>query len=416
MIAKTSTPWPAKIADAAFHGLAGEFVELVKPHSEADPVALLIQFLVASGAYLGRNAFTVAEAARHHPNLFAAIVGNSSKARKGSSWSWVRQLLLKVDEAWTNTKVCSGLVSGEGLIFHVRDPIIKQTPNGDATVIDDGVEDKRLLSVEEEFSAVLKAAGRDKATLSDVMRKAWDGNQTLRTLAKNSPVTATGSHIAVIGHITTMELQSLLANVDCVNGFGNRFLWCLVQRSQLLPHGGNIAINQLRPIADKLSKIGNTFDFLPCQIHRTKAADIAWETLYHELAEVKPGLLGPITARSEAQVLRLSLLYALLDDCRVIDEEHLAAAKAVWDYCDQSAAIIFGHSTGNQLADKILGILTDQGAPGISRTELSARLGRNKLKADIDAAVDLLIECQRVESFTVPTDGRPEHRLRLIDA
>ena len=35
-------PWPEPLGKAAFHGLAGDFVRLVEPHTEADPAALLL--------------------------------------------------------------------------------------------------------------------------------------------------------------------------------------------------------------------------------------------------------------------------------------------------------------------------------------------------------------------------------------
>jgi hypothetical protein len=54
-----STPasynWPEPLAAEALQGLAGEFVRLVEPHSESDPAALLIQFLVGFGNLIGRS-------------------------------------------------------------------------------------------------------------------------------------------------------------------------------------------------------------------------------------------------------------------------------------------------------------------------------------------------------------------------
>ena len=67
----------------AFHGPAGEFVIRTAPHTEADPMALLIQFLVAFGVGAGRHAYWPIEASRHHPNEFAVLVGPSSKGRQG---------------------------------------------------------------------------------------------------------------------------------------------------------------------------------------------------------------------------------------------------------------------------------------------------------------------------------------------
>ena len=43
------------LGERAFHGLAGEFVKVLSPHTEADPAALLVQTLVAFGAAVGRD-------------------------------------------------------------------------------------------------------------------------------------------------------------------------------------------------------------------------------------------------------------------------------------------------------------------------------------------------------------------------
>ena len=48
-----SPPWPDPIAGAALHGLAGDYVRLIAPQSEADPVAVLVQLLATVGAMMG---------------------------------------------------------------------------------------------------------------------------------------------------------------------------------------------------------------------------------------------------------------------------------------------------------------------------------------------------------------------------
>jgi len=74
--------WPEPLGEAAYHGLAGEVVRAIEPHTEADPVALLIQFLVAFGNVVGRVAHYRVESTDHHMNLFAVLVGATSKGRK----------------------------------------------------------------------------------------------------------------------------------------------------------------------------------------------------------------------------------------------------------------------------------------------------------------------------------------------
>jgi hypothetical protein len=111
--------WPV-MDEAAYHGIAGRVVRAIEPHSEADPVAILIQFLTAVGNILGRKFYFRVERDRHHPNIFIVLVGMSSKGRKGTSWGWVRCIIKIADGCWADDKVKGGLSSGEGFIHEVR--------------------------------------------------------------------------------------------------------------------------------------------------------------------------------------------------------------------------------------------------------------------------------------------------------
>ena len=87
-----SPTWP-QMSPAAFYGLAGDIVKTIAPHSEADPVAVLIHLLVMFGNIIGRSAYYPVEATRHYMNIFAVCVGESSKGRKGTSAGHPRRLL-----------------------------------------------------------------------------------------------------------------------------------------------------------------------------------------------------------------------------------------------------------------------------------------------------------------------------------
>lgn len=76
-----SNDWPARLDEAAFHGLAGDVVRTLRPHTEADDAAILVQFLVAFGAAVGRSHYFAVESAHHYANEFAVIIGTTSKAR-----------------------------------------------------------------------------------------------------------------------------------------------------------------------------------------------------------------------------------------------------------------------------------------------------------------------------------------------
>ena len=54
--------WPEPLDEAAFYGAAGEAVRAMAPHTEADPAALMVQFLTGVG-----NMFPAARTGRLVP-------------------------------------------------------------------------------------------------------------------------------------------------------------------------------------------------------------------------------------------------------------------------------------------------------------------------------------------------------------
>ena len=77
--------WPVPLASPALTGLAGDVVRALEPHSEADPAALLVNFLVMVGNAIGRGPFVQVGEVRHGVNLAAVHVGATSKGRKGTA-------------------------------------------------------------------------------------------------------------------------------------------------------------------------------------------------------------------------------------------------------------------------------------------------------------------------------------------
>ena len=88
-------------------------------------------------------------------------------------------------------------------------------------------------------------------------------------------------------------------------------------------------------------------------------------------------------------MLRLALIYCLLDRRALIDVEHLRAALAAWHYCDRSAAYLFGEHTGDQLADRFLERLR-QAPGGLTRTQLREIAGSDRPVERIETALELL--------------------------
>ena len=64
-------------------------------------------------------------------------------------------------------------------------------------------------------------------------------------------------------------------------------------------------------------------------------------------------MAGGLLARAEAHVLRLSLIYALVDGSASIGAEHLRAALALWGYCADAVEFFFSDATGDPLVEAI---------------------------------------------------------------
>lgn len=407
--------WPEPLAEEAYHGITGEIIRAIEPHTEGDNPALLIQFLTAFGSVVGKNSYFVAEADRHYMNLYCLLLGTTSKGRKGSSWSHISRLFSASDEDWAKNCVHSGLSSGEGLIWVIRDPIERQEPiktkgrvTGYETVITDhGVEDKRGFILESEFAQALKVIGREGNTLSPVLRNGWDGRD-LKILTKNNQGKATGPHISIVGHITKDEMLRILDSTEIVNGLINRFLFTCVKRSKCLPEGGKIHEVDFAPLIQRLREAID-FGSETREIKRDPEAREIWIDIYPELSEGRPGLVGAATARAEAQVMRIACIYASLDKSHLIKREHLLAALAVWDYCESSAAFVFGKTLGDPMADEIKRVL-DNTQKGLTRTEISHHFKRNKTANQIGRCLNMLLERGLVRFAKEKTGHKPVER------
>jgi Bifunctional DNA primase/polymerase, N-terminal/Protein of unknown function (DUF3987) len=401
--------WPKALKEDAYCGLVGDFVRTIEPHTESDPAALLVQFLTAFGNSVGAGPHFQIEGKAHRSNLFCLIVGRSSKARKGTALAHVMKVLKRVDARWAQRCLASNLSSGEGIIWAVRD--IDQNKNGNnkkrKADFDHATSEKRLLVVQSEFASALRIQRREGNILSPIVRQAWDGDK-LRILTKNSPVQTTGEHISIIGHITQDELRRELRDTDGANGYANRFLFVCVERSKYLPLGGHVKRRDLEPLTRKLTN-AHFHARKATQMCFTPKAEELWGRNYERLTAEVPGMLGAITARAEAQVLRLSIVYALLDCKTEITTRHLRAALAVWKYCAHSARYIFGGALGDKKADRILQALR-KNRHGMTRTQIRELFKHNVAAEIIERALTFLSQ-QNLATFSKEeTDGRPVER------
>lgn len=398
----TGRPWPV-LDEKAMHGLPGRIVSTILPHTEADPAALLFTLYSAAGALIGKEPHILTGGVHHGARVWSLIIGRTAGGMKGTSAAEIMRVLRATDETFCHDRIMGGLSSAEGLIIQVRDP--SGDPESDG--YDEGVDDKRLLILESEFAAVLTQGKREGNTLLPLIRQAWDGS-TLRTMTVK-PKVATEPHIGIVGHITPTELRMKLNEAERAGGTMNRFLPVLSKRSKLLPDGGELAESDVKSMGAELAAVivkARTIG----QMRRSLAAAERWRTLYERLAadHAGDGPVAQVVARAAPQVLRLSVMAALLDGCDYVDLAHLEVAEAMWDYAEDSAWYVFGGGSGNPDLDRLKTFVDEAGDAGVTRTDINAKcFGRNKDAATVASLIGELMRLDGYTESTEPTGGRP---------
>ncbi|MBM7231939.1 DUF3987 domain-containing protein [Dietzia cinnamea] len=398
---------PPRLSPNALYGLAGDVCRAIAPHSEADPAALLATFLAWSGAIIGPDPHLMLGDSKHSARVWPLIVGRSASGAKGTSWSAIRRIMHAAAPQF-GTNIVTGLSTGEGLIELVRDGT---GDDPDAPGFDEGVHDKRLLVYESEYATVLDRGRREGSSLSAVLRQAWEAEPLQVSNRKQNALYATNHHIVVVGHVTPVELKAKLRESDLYGGSFNRTLPLYSSRTRLMPLGGNTPDELVDLLAERI-----TSALASARVHRrvtlTTAAEHLWEPIYrHEKADREDSPLVAATSRSAPTILRLALIYALLDGADQIDADHLVAAHALWEYSAETSRWLFSTAAADAAQhqfDRVQEFITAGGKNGVTRNDIRESLfQRNKSAREIDAILAPLVAAGRVEETTRPTKGRP---------
>jgi hypothetical protein len=374
------------LSPVARYGLVGEVVDLLEPHTEADPAALVLEFLVGYGHAVGHEPYLLMDGSRHTPRLFGLLVGPTARGRKGTAHDNVRPLFYFYQEA-------SGLSTGEGLIQATSNLSTYQ---------------RQLVFVEPEFGRTLSASQRRGATLSFVLREFWD-TEHASVLTRKDPLHVEGVHLSFIGHITAEELSSGMKDVDVHNGFLNRYLFVYSHREKIDPFLGRIDPDAEGEIKDRIhdrlraARAGSGFGR---EVTWSPPAKDTYRDIYDGLhPETGNPKFDGLTARAEAQIARLSLCYALTDGVHEIARDHVEAAAAFWKYSEDTVRWFLSESDGfaSQDLDRIEDVILKAGIEGMTLTELHTAFSRHLKEAR--EKVQQLFDEGRVIVVKEKTDG-----------
>lgn len=394
---------PPILGEAAYHGITGEFVRAVAPYYESNSANILIQFLAAIGVWIGPNV-NVFAGSEQPTKIFVVVVGQTGRGRKGTAYHPVRQLLKILDE---NLRLISGMSTGEGVVKTVADN--RRWDNETKTYEITPKVDKRVLITEEEFSKVLTHFQRNGNILAPIICQAFDTNG-LHVQTKVDEMHSDGDHIGIIGHITPEILKKNISGEEICSGLCNRFLWFVVARDKKLPRTTPVPVKVYQTFAYRLRTIkSGSLQNVSVASSGTLTQDeeyhTLWADLYDNLSEGEPGRVGAVKARGETIIPRLALIYAILDNSKIVKKVHLEAALAIWQYNAESVQRLFS-AIIDKMEGKILEKLNEAEGHRLSRTEIGIKIGTKKEKVQaINAALENLIANEMIEMTKERTEG-----------
>ncbi len=186
----------------------------------------------------------------------------------------------------------------------------------------------------------------------------------------------------------------------------NRFLFCHVSRARFLPRGGDY-YRVAEDFGPKFAKAANNAKLLSELRLSDSAADL-WDAEYERLEQQRDGRYGLATTRLSVHCLKVAMIYAAADRAERIDVPHMKAALAVVNYCNQSAAMLFGGRQAEPETDFTRAERLIREQPGITRTEVYNRL---RLPSDqFSDVLEWLRRNGRCHPQTVKTGGRSGER------
>lgn len=316
----------------------------------------------------------------------------------------------------------TSLATGEGLIYMVRDPVHDQ--HGE--IADPGVDDKRLLFDVSEFAGVLAQARREAATISTVLRDAFDGVR-LVTPTKTSFCEASDTHIVVIGSVPETEIVKTLTSTDITNGLANRFPMFYSVRTKIVPMPKATDPKLMQGFAEHLSRAIE--EATRCnEVPMDDDALDYWYDIYHMLEErAHPPAIAALLARQSTYTLIFAALLALLNRQAVIQRDHLDAALAWIQFWEDTALFVFSNGEQNEqairmkgLKDEIVQTIATLGGVKVKHSEVADKV-TNKYQKDWPLAADVKIAMEQLEresppriySETLATGGRPSNLYSL---
>jgi hypothetical protein len=380
------------IPEIARQGFIDEYIEIMRPTTEAPEGFHLGVALTVMGAMIGRS-FYANFGKRLHANLFTLLVGDSGQSRKDTAigcgitllkttYTTATEVAVTGRKASTlqvgsGVKVATDISSGEGLISTLKD-----NPN--------------VLMYLSEFARLMGNANRQGTrTIAPVLMEAFDTPDTLSNLAKLNPVEAKEPYLSILAATQPRILEGLLSDGDIHSGFINR--WLIIPGKSTSPNFWPPAIDHawLTVLFQNITQaIGTTGE--PRAMDGSLAAKEFWKDWYEShWYQERTEDEASMAVRQPVMAIKIALIYAVLNGDQLIDERHLEIGIAIVEWMSAQVSPLlpsWGASPLAKLEQRIIAVLTERGP--MKRREITQvthnprRWNVQDIKRTIDALLD----------------------------
>lgn len=406
-IVKSVEKYPIKIISTslnvsrdAFHGIAGQLATEVSEISGVSKEALLFQFLICFGIICEQKFYFPLGSKKISTANYLLILGSTGSSRKGTSFDNVKWFFDKYYVDFSTMKLKTGVNSGEGLINCIRDKVtIKELDKNGVEkeiITDQGALSKIVLFLETEFARLLKAGRREGSTVTEIFRNAWD-QMPLEINTSQRQIRASEYAISLIAHITPKEFKTLINETDSSNGYLNRFLFCLIGSASPRPFPSafeDANFNFIQKFQEVIKYIETT-EYQ--KVILSDDAKILYEEYYTEFHYRNEDAFSELVTRAISHLIKLALIYAILDKSNKILPIHLKAAKAIIDHSESSIKSIFEDKIFSRKEKKLLNFLKENSGESLRGLIQSKCFSNNCSKDDLDEIKENLLSSSQIK-------------------
>jgi hypothetical protein len=359
--------------------LIGEYIDLMKPTTEAPDGYHLGVGLTIVGAMIGRRIY-VNYGSPLYANLFTLLVGTSGRSRKDTAIKrGTRMLTSRVNEKTkqrqANVQIVMDVTSAEGLISSLS-------------------EHSNILLYLTEFSRLMANAKRKgTTTIAPVLMEAFDTPTKISNLSKLNPVTADYPYLSILSATQPRILEGLMSEEDVHSGFINRWLIVPGESDSPLPWPTTVDNEVVLLLFERIHAA--IHDAFPDGFAVDLGSDALpyWKSWYiDEWQRKQTEDESAMRVRHPVLVIKLALIYTVLSGEHVITREILERAITIVEWMWNHVSRLlpgWGGTLHGRIEAKITQELNDRG-PTKKRVLTQYCRSRTWSTQDFNAALEAM--------------------------